>query len=56
MRYGLGDDMVVLLLLQNNASPSMREEGSNDPIFVAIDIELRRKRPSAASIFSKSQV
>ena len=33
-----GDDMVVLLLLQNNASPSMREEGSNDPIFVAIDM------------------
>ena len=33
-----GDDMAVLLLLQNNASPSMREEGSNDPIFLAINM------------------
>ena len=33
-----GDDMAVLLLLQNNASPSMREEGSNDPIFLAIQM------------------
>ena len=33
-----GDDMAVLLLLQNNASPTMREEGSNDPIFIAIDM------------------
>ena len=31
-----GDDMAVSLLLQHRASPSMREEGSNDPIFVAI--------------------
>ena len=28
----------VLLLLQNNASPSMREEGNNDPIFLAIQM------------------
>ena len=33
-----GDDMAVLLLLQHNASPSMREEGSNDPIFLAIQM------------------
>ena len=33
-----GDDMAVSLLLQHNASPSMREEGSNDPIFVAIQM------------------
>ena len=33
-----GDDMAVLLLLQNNASPSMREEGSNDPIFLVIQM------------------
>ena len=28
-----GDDMAVSLLLQYRASPSRREEGSNDPIF-----------------------
>ena len=33
-----GDDMAVLLLLQHRASPSMREEGSNDPIFLAIQM------------------
>ena len=33
-----GDDMAVSLLLQHRASPSMREEGSNDPIFVAIQM------------------
>ena len=33
-----GDDMAVSLLLQHNASPSMREEGSNDPIFLAIQM------------------
>ena len=33
-----GDDMVVSLLLQHRASPSRREEGSNDPIFVAIQM------------------
>ena len=33
-----GDDMVVSLLLRHNASPSMREEGSNDPIFLAIQM------------------
>ena len=33
-----GDDMAVLLLLQNNASPSLREERSNDPIFLAINM------------------
>ena len=31
-----GDDMAVSLLLQHRASPSRREEGGNDPIFVAI--------------------
>ena len=30
-----GDDMIVSLLLQHRASPSRREEGSDDPIFVA---------------------
>ena len=33
-----GDDMAVSLLLQHKASPSRREEGSNDPIFVAIQM------------------
>ena len=33
-----GDDEIVLLLLQYRASPSRREEGSNDPIFVAIQM------------------
>ena len=33
-----GDDMAVSLLLQHRASPSRREEGSNDPIFVAIQM------------------
>ena len=33
-----GDDMVVSLLLQHRASPSMREEGGNDPIFLAIQM------------------
>ena len=33
-----GDDTIVLLLLQYRASPSRREEGSNDPIFVAIQM------------------
>ena len=31
-----GDDEIVLLLLQSRASPSRREDGNNDPIFVAI--------------------
>ena len=38
------DDEVVLLLLQGRASPSRREEGSNDPIFIAI------QRNSAANL------
>ena len=33
-----GDDTIVSLLLQYRASPSRREEGSNDPIFVAIQM------------------
>ena len=33
-----GDDMAVLLLLQHRASRSRREEGNNDPIFVAIQM------------------
>ena len=33
-----GDDEIVLLLLQYRASPSRREDGSNDPIFVAIQM------------------
>ena len=33
-----GDNMAVSLLLQHTASPSMREEGSNDPIFLAIQM------------------
>ena len=33
-----GDDEIVLLLLQHRASPSRREEGNNDPIFVAIQM------------------
>ena len=33
-----GDDMAVSLLLQHRASPSRREEGGNDPIFVAIQM------------------
>ena len=33
-----GDDMAVSLLLQHKASRSRREEGSNDPIFVAIQM------------------
>ena len=33
-----GDDMAVSLLLQHKASPSRREEDSNDPIFVAIQM------------------
>ena len=33
-----GDDVAVSLLLQHRASPSMREEGSNDPIFIAIQM------------------
>ena len=32
------DDVAVLLLLQHRASPSRREEGSNDPTFVAIQM------------------
>ena len=32
------DDMAVLLLLQHRASLSRTEEGSNDPIFVAIQM------------------
>ena len=31
-----GDDMAVSLLLQHRANPSRREEGGNDPIFLAI--------------------
>ena len=38
------DEEVVLLLLQSRASPSRREEGSNDPIFIAI------QRNSAANV------
>ena len=38
------DDEAVLLLLQSRASPSRREEGSNDPIFIAI------QRNSAANV------
>ena len=33
-----GDDMAASLLLQYRASPSRKEEGSNDPIFVAIQM------------------
>ena len=33
-----GDDTIVLMLLQHRASPSRREEGNNDPIFVAIQM------------------
>ena len=33
-----GDDMAVSLLLRHEASPSRREEGNNDPIFVAIQM------------------
>ena len=33
-----GDDMAVSLLLQHSASPSRREEGNNDPIFIAIQM------------------
>ena len=33
-----GDDEIVLLLLQHRASPPRREDGSNDPIFVAIQM------------------
>ena len=38
-----GDDMAVSLLLQHRASPSRREEGSNDPIFVAIQMSSAEK-------------
>ena len=31
-----GDDMAVSLLLQHGANPSRREEGCNDPIFLAL--------------------
>ena len=34
----MDDEEVVLLLLQSRASPSRREEGSNDPIFIAIQM------------------
>ena len=40
----MDDEEVVLLLLQSRASPSRREEGSNDPIFIAI------QRNSAANV------
>ena len=33
-----GDDIVVSLLLQHRANPSRREEGGNDPIFLAIQM------------------
>ena len=33
-----GDDTIVLMLLKHRASPSRREEGNNDPIFVAIQM------------------
>ena len=33
-----GDDMAVSLLLRHGASPSRREEGNNDPIFVALRV------------------
>ena len=33
-----GDDTIVLMLLQHRASPSRREEGNNDLIFVAIQM------------------
>ena len=33
-----GDDMAVSLLLQHRANPSRGEEGGNDPIFLAIQM------------------
>ena len=40
-----GDDMAVSLLLQHRASPSRREEGGNDPIFVAIQMSSAENVP-----------
>ena len=34
----MNDDEAVLLLLNSRASPSSREEGNNDPIFIAIQM------------------
>ena len=34
----MNDDEAVLLLLHSRASPSRREEGNNDPIFIAIQM------------------
>ena len=34
----MDDEEAVLLLLQSRASPSRREEGNNDPIFIAIQM------------------
>ena len=33
-----GDDVAVSLLLQHRANPAGREDGNNDPIFVAIQM------------------
>ena len=55
-----GDDEIVLLLLQYRASPSRREEGNNDPIFVAIQMgsaeNVRRLLQSSADPRSREAV
>ena len=37
-RLRMNDNEAVLLLLNSRASPSRREEGNNDPIFIAIQM------------------